>query len=177
MKTKNIKTILEDSISKQIKSLEELKNNMEITFLATLEIKDVGTCNKGALSHLENGITTIYIIKSDEKIDYTTVSKERKNLTEKKFQMAEINDTNWKDDKNKENCVYVGRSGKIKERLGQHLFLERETTYALRLKKLFKRGKIFIDLYQCENESNEVQIFEDLLWDYYKPLFGKQGKK
>ncbi len=72
--------------------------------------------------------------------------------------MSRVIKNNWT--VNKDNCLYVGRSDDITSRLKQHLFLERPSTYALRLKKLLGMGKITIEIYKFDNNSKEVQIFE-----------------
>lgn len=47
-------------------------------------------------------------------------------------------------------------------------------TYALHLKQWFKE-QIEIEVYKTKNEY--LQLFEDIMWDIYKPLLGKRGKK
>ena len=125
----------------------------------------------------QKGETSIYIIKSENKYNIAKIKAARNDL--KDYEISRINEENF--ECNKENCLYIGRSDDIKNRLKQHLFLERKTTYAMRLKQLLKQGKITIEVYNFgyieKNQNREIQIYEDLLWRHYQPLLGRQGAK
>ena len=109
----------------------------------------------------------------------------------KKISLCRINDTDkWEETKSGEPvCLYVGSSKDIKQRLKEHLFLCKQNTYAMHLKEWFDNKthitiyiwdfkKFFENKNVNEEESLEhLQNIEDLLWNHYKPLFGRQGKK
>lgn len=168
---------LKKLISDKIQYLEKVKLKIDATPLKPIDIDDLKKYDESQFpSDLpKQGETTIYIIKSDTNPSYDKINKKRNGLAEEGYQMPRVSEENW--DHNKENCLYTGRSNDIKSRLKQHLFLERKSTYALRLKKLLETGKITIEIYKFGNDSKEVQIFEDLLWEHYRPLFGRQGSK
>lgn len=171
----NIK--LKNLISAKIEYLEKLKLKIDATYLKPIEIDDLEKYDESQfpLALPQKGDTTIYIIKTNTNLDHNKINKKRNDLAKEGYQMSRVIGENW--DNNKENCLYAGRSNDIKSRLKQHLFLERKSTYALRLKKLLKKGQITIEIYKFGNDSKEVQIFEDLLWEHYRPLFGRQGSK
>ena len=49
-------------------------------------------------------------------------------------------------------------------------------TYAMHLSKWWECGPITVTYYKVE-EDKCLQLFEDILWNYYKPVLGRQGKK
>lgn len=137
---------------------------------------------------------TIYIFFVDEfpyKKEY--IEDEFKKLKEpkdrkRKFSLCRINETkNWDDVESKKNiCLYVGSSEDILQRLREHLFLLEcyPDTYAMHLATWFKKDisihiKIwgFNDFLSGKEDLDYLQYIEDLLWNHYEPLFGRQGKK
>ena len=79
--------------------------------------------------------------------------------------------------KNKENCLYVGSSHNLKKRIEEHLGSGGSSkTYAMHLSKWWECGSITVTYYKVE-EDKCLQLFEDILWNYYKPVLGRQGKK
>ncbi|GHU11635.1 hypothetical protein FACS1894151_11330 [Spirochaetia bacterium] len=84
---------------------------------------------------------------------------------------------------NKAVCLYVGSSEDISQRLKEHLFWCNPNTYAMHLENWFPNDvSITIDtwnFWEFLNGENpdHLQNIEDILWNHYKPLFGRQGKK
>jgi len=85
--------------------------------------------------------------------------------------------------KNKSVCLYVGSSDGIRQRLKEHLFLCNSSAYAMHLEKWFDPNLTITihtwGFYEFLNgeHSDYIQNIEDILWNHYKPLFGRQGKK
>lgn len=99
------------------------------------------------------------------------------------------------------NCLYVGSSKKLKSRLREHCDDNTKGPYAMhigswknwshlkelkeleKLKKLkeLEDGQIIIKILKLENQKEyipeQIQFYEDVLWDYYKPLLGRRGSK
>ena len=89
--------------------------------------------------------------------------------------MCRFNENNFSE--NKENCLYVGSSHNLKKRIEEHLGVGGSSkTYAMHLSKWWKDGLITLTYYKVE-EDKCLQLFEDILWNYYKPILGRQGKK
>ena len=110
----------------------------------------------------------------------------QKLVNEKKIALCRINETSaeWENVKSNKNvCLYVGSSKNIRQRLKEHLFLCNPNTYAMHLEKWFNTNlPITINIWDfygfLNGENSEyLQNIEDLLWNKYKPLFGRQGKK
>jgi hypothetical protein len=117
-----------------------------------------------------------------------------KSLGGKKISLCRINDSDkWEDvNSNKTVCLYVGSSEEIHQRLKEHLFECNPTTYAMHLDTWFEKKDLpitiniwdFSGFLKKDEDSNDedsnsdyLQNIEDLLWNHYKPLFGRQGKK
>jgi len=106
---------------------------------------------------------------------------------EKQVSLCRINETSpeWENvQSNKTVCLYVGSSNDISQRLKEHLFLCNSNTYAMHLEKWFKTDLAitiytwdFNDFLNSEENKNHLQNIEDILWNHYKPILGKQGKK
>jgi hypothetical protein len=178
VKTKNdLQNKINDLISSEIDRLKQVKSMINITSLEVIEIQSISNYSLEQFSTIlpKKGTITIYVIKSNSKLNIEELNKKRDFWFDKGYQMSKVNNENL--NSNKENCLYVGQSKNIADRLKQHLFLSRKSTYALRLDKLLEKGSILVEIYGFNNKPNEVQIFEDLLWNHYRPLLGKQGKK
>ena len=117
--------------------------------------------------------------------------------------LSRYNEENFKDNGkvNLLNCLYVGSSEKLKSRLRQHCDDNPKGPYAMHigswknwshlkelkelevLKELkeLKDGQIEIFILKLENKKEyfpeQIQFYEDVLWDYYKPLLGRRGSK
>ena len=96
------------------------------------------------------------------------------------------------------NCLYVGSSKKLKSRLREHCDDNTKGPYAMHigswknwshLKELeelevleeLKDGQIIVKILKLENQKEyipeQIQFYEDVLWDSYKPLLGRRGSK
>ncbi len=150
------------------------------------------------LTGLNNDSQTIYMFFMDsfpyekKKIeDKFNETKELEKLKGNKLSLCRINDSGkWENAKNGEQvCLYVGSSKNIKKRLKEHLFCCNKESYAMHLDTWFyendkeKHITIYIwdfsNFFDCDNNKNleYLQTIEDLLWNNYEPLFGRQGKK
>ena len=79
----------------------------------------------------------------------------------------------------KDGCLYVGSSQNLISRLEQHLTAKNKTVYALHLSEWFPQDEelTLIVIKVKNHDSTKMQKYEDFLWNHYKPLLGKQGKK
>jgi len=188
METKNIKTIIKDSIPSLVESLEQLKNNVNLQTLGEpIIIKNKKELEAfkhedSKLNHLQNKCNIIYLIKVENKNNYSNIVEEFFKFKNKK----EFNTCREKNGNNWVNCnekyLYVGSCKEnIKSRLMQHFGFKSKSTYALHLNEWwdFERfGGIEIIINEVLYLNNDaLQVCEDILWDYYKPILGKQGKK
>ena len=103
--------------------------------------------------------------------------------------LSKYNEENFKGNVKEDllNCLYVGSSKKLKSRLREHCDDKRKGPYALHIGswknwlplKELKAGQIKILKLENQNEyfPDQIQFYEDVLWDYYKPLLGRRGSK
>ena len=125
-----------------------------------------------------------------KKEDVDKIFKEEtpKSANGKKISLCRINDSDkWKNvNSNETACLYVGSSEEIHKRLKEHLFECEPTTYAMHLDTWFEKKDLPITiniwdfsefLKDEKSDTDYLQTIEDLLWNHYKPLFGRQGKK
>jgi hypothetical protein len=106
---------------------------------------------------------------------------------EKNISLCRINEKSLKWEKVKKNetvCLYVGSSKKIQQRLKEHLFLCKKNSYAMHLEAWLKKEDLPITIniwdfsvFLKDEDPDYLQTIEDLLWNHYQPLFGRQGKK
>lgn len=181
------KISMEDELKKLIKNeinhLDNIKENIKINKLSRITIAADSLKNYKVNMDLPSIQKAIYIITSDVQIKINEVEQKFNNIKkedefkEKKYKrgMCRIN----KDNKKNYKCLYVGSSQnyRIKSRLMQHLGFGPISTFSLHFNEWWEQGEIFIDIYEIQNGKKELQLFEDLLWEKYKPLFGRQGKK
>lgn len=162
--------LIKGGIEKEIKELNAALKSVNIKKEKELTL-DVIRVNSFDLD-LSSKKSFLYIIKSVNQIDKDIA----KNIRNKKYgyAMCRVND-NF--DINQDNCLYVGSSHNIKKRIIEHLGLGGSPkTYAMHLREWWDYGLITIEIYSVENDKY-LQLYEDILWDYYKPLLGRQGKK
>ena len=163
--------IIKEGIKEEMKSLNSILENVHIKELEPIRI-DI---SKEELNlNLPAKKSFIYVIKSVKSIKQKCIVDgiESKKQT---FAMCRIND-NFSI--NKENCLYVGSSHNIVKRISEHLGLGGSAkTYAMHLKEWWNNGAVIVELYSVEDSDKCLQLYEDLLWDYYKPILGRQGKK
>jgi hypothetical protein len=124
---------------------------------------------------MKNG-KAIYIFSSKQKPDTN-----KKNKLANEYKLSQEN-KGAQGDKPRDStyCLYVGSSKKIRDRLKVHLgIVENKTNYALHLRQWWPDAKVTITVFQFGEEvcQNDMQQMEDLLWNKYKPLFGKPGPK
>jgi len=169
-------------IQKEISYLQSITINVKQP--RKIKIEDIKNFDKNLFEDLAsfNGLA-IYIITINTDFEDFDLNKIKENFkiikNEKQIAMCRLNEKNWGNTQNK--CLYVGSSKEIIKRLKEHLGInEAKKTYALHLNKWWGKENINIDIYEFDNNENnekDVQTFEDLLWEEYKPLFGRQGKK
>ena len=176
--------LLRNLISEYILKLEKNRNSIKIKSLGkpikfnTSKIIE----NEEKILLIEKKPFVIYIIRTNEKITYEIALNGYKSIKSKGFGPFRVNDEKkdnhfdyWKTQFG-EQCLYVGSSKDIRKRLKEHLGLIGKTTFSLHLSEWYKNKVITVELYEVSNEE-EMHLYEDLLWDEYKPLLGKQGRR
>ena len=117
---------------------------------------------------------------------FTKDTVERIKEDKKEISLCRINKNSeeWKKVKrNKSVCLYVGSSENIAQRLKEHLFLCSQSTYAMHLRAWFPTNlAITVNIWDfhdflIDEDPDDLQRIEDILWNHYQPLFGRQGKK
>ena len=115
--------------------------------------------------------------------------------------LSRYNEENFEDKVKSLYCLYVGSSKKLKSRLREHCDDNTKGPYAMHigswknwshLKELKEQkvleelkeledGQIIIKILKLENQKEyipeQIQFYEDVLWDSYKPLLGRRGSK
>lgn len=164
-------------IEKYICDLQAIKNNINACYINTIKMNTSNDSkNTELLKSIKNNVPMIYIIKTKEKIDIEEVKNAKKDLKAQGFGMFRINYKKINNESNQSKYLYVGSSQKLRDRLKQHLGLISKTTFALHLKEWWKNREIEIEIYEIKDSDN-MQLYEDLLWQKYKPIFGREGKK
>ena len=177
MKRTDINNELKILVEQYICELEVIKNHINVCYINTIKMNTSNDSeNIELLKTIKNNVPMIYIIKTNEKIDIEEVKKEKERLTADGFGMFRINYEKINNESNQSKYLYVGSSKKLRDRLKQHLGLTSKTTFALHLKEWWTDKKIEIELYEIKDCDN-MQLYEDLLWQKYKPIFGREGKK
>ena len=186
-----MKELLEKLLDNHIAELKQIRKHVNITPLDTVLKFNTSenNINKGKIEQIKRKEFLIYVIKTKEKLTYEEAVKGYDKLKEEGYGAFRVKDEEnekhfkyWKN-KTGEKCLYVGSSQDIRKRLKEHLGIMNnkgeligKTTYALHLSAWFINKKISIELYEAYNKE-EMQLFEDLLWDEFKPLLGKKGRK
>lgn len=119
----------------------------------------------------------LFFVGKNFKFDLAEYSRAKGN-----YQMArcpEEKDLKERKDEVKDGCLYVGSSQNLISRLEQHLTAKSKTVYALHLSEWFPQDEeLRLIVIKMKNQDAEkMQKYEDYLWNHYKPLLGKQGKK
>jgi hypothetical protein len=131
------------------------------------------------------GKNIIYFIITDElPFEYVDIQNkfiELKSKSKKNYHVSKINDEIlWKRDLNI-YYLYIGsKEYDAKLRFKQHLGLEIKSrqTYSMYLKDWWPENKkLYVNYFEFGEKisADSLQIIEDLLWEKYKPLFGKKG--
>lgn len=140
---------------------------------------------------INNDNCGIYIFFCDDKVKEIIKNsypkrKKEKNQAEYKM-LSRYNKKNFED--NLLNCLYVGSSKELKSRLREHCDDNPKGPYAMHIGSWknwmpleeLKDGQIKIKILKLENQNEyipeQIQFYEDVLWDYYKPLLGRRGSK
>ena len=164
--------VIKEGIKKEIEALNSILENVNIKKIESFVIDPLK--EKKLNLNLPKGESFIYIIKSIKPIEQQIIIKGIEEGKKKDFAMCRINDNFGV---NKENCLYVGSSHDIVKRLQEHIGIGGyQKTYAMHLAKWWEYGPITIEIYSV-GDNEYLQLFEDILWDYYKPILGRQGKK
>ena len=119
----------------------------------------------------------LFFVDKNFKFDLAEYSRAKCN-----YQMARCpreEDLEERKNKVKDGCLYVGSSQNLISRLEQHLTAKSKIVYALHLSEWFPQDEELrlIVIKMKNQDAKKMQKYEDYLWDYYKPLLGKQGKK
>lgn len=173
------KILIKELLDKYILELQDVAKNVEIHKIATLDMvisKHEAVLNK--INDLVDDKNIIYIIKTNEDFPIKEIEKIKENLKKDGYAVFRINKDNIKNyvGVNSDKYLYVGSSKEVKKRLKEHLGFGYKSTFSLHLNKWFENKKIQIELYKVANDKN-LQLFEDLLWENYKPFLGRQGRK
>jgi hypothetical protein len=94
--------------------------------------------------------------------------------------MPELKNTNWTGNHAYGYCLYVGSCReKANSRIKEH-FDKRSKTYGLHLSEWWSRKKpikMFVLVFKENFNKGYLSWIEDILWETYKPLFGKKGPR
>jgi hypothetical protein len=187
--------IIEEGIDKKMKDLREvqsllsqksfLKGQPKTILFADLNGEDARKITpkqlKERYTYLRDMEKVIYIVSAPcfpySLTDINNFKKQKKITA-----LARINDTShWNYQEGKESkCLYVGSSHDIASRVIQHFWKCTKGTFALHLiewKWWKKKSDVQIDIWDASKITSDIylQIIEDIVWDKYKPLFGKEG--
>lgn len=164
--------IIKKHIIEEIKNLNSILENINIKKLEPIEI--IPTKEVMLNLNLPKGESFIYVIKSVKPIEQQSLVSGIKSK-KKDFAMCRIN-KNFNE--NIENCLYVGSSHNIIKRLQEHLGIDDSAkTYAMHLAEWWEYGPIIMEIYKVEDSDKCLQLYEDILWEHYRPILGRQGKK
>jgi hypothetical protein len=198
---RKLDALLKDGVLEQIMRMEstctlELSENFDWSTLKKPNFKkEYGEFNKDD--------SAVYIIsapgfslekKSEVDIKFSELTGKLDKKPDKEIALARINDDNWNrdrgnQDRNKGDCLYVGSSRDVLPRIRNHLGKNVKggqgytTTYALHLAdwiwEINPGQKVLVDIWKLNLDENSpyLQIIEDILWDHYRPLFGRRGEK
>lgn len=79
------------------------------------------------------------------------------------------------------SCIYVGSSGKIHQRIKEHLGYGAKGTYSLQLSAWATSLGLDLELrcaqYPANTPPDVLQVLEDALWSQLRPMFGRQGAR
>lgn len=166
----------------------------------TIDFKEIYT-DEGKLkrnpfkNNINNVNCGIYIFFCDDKVKEiikNSYPKRKKEKNQDEYKMlSKYNEENFEDNvkENLLNCLYVGSSKELKSRLREHCDDNPKGPYAMHIGswknwlplKELKDGQIKIFILKLENQNEyfpeQIQFYEDVLWDYYKPLLGRRGSK
>jgi len=156
---------------------------IKINSLKTYTITDL----EKDFQNIENDYVLYIFSSNDFKLSHQEVKQLFQNLKQKNatYHISKINEEIFWSKKSKESILYVGSKEKnIKKRIKEHLGLNgsSRSTYSLYLKDWWPDNtSLVIKIWQLEsvfgknNKYEMMNIIEDLIWDEYRPMFGKRG--
>lgn len=177
MEKNDLITILKSQKKEELKFLNALdfENDLESPKKITGNQKKI----EDEIKRFDKNEWAIYLFFVDKnfKFDLAEYSRVKYN-----YQMARCpreEDLEERKNEVKDGCLYVGSSQNLISRLEQHLTAKSKTVYALHLSEWFPQDEELrlIVIKMKNQDAKKMQKYEDYLWDYYKPLLGKQGKK
>ncbi len=164
-------------VEKYIDELQIIKSNINVKYVSTLKINTSDESrNINVLNTIQNNIPMIYIIRTKENISIEEIEAAKEKLKAEGFGMFRINCKTINNKPNQTKCLYVGSSKKLRDRLKQHIGITSKSTYALHLSEWWKNKEIEIEIYEVV-DFNNMQLYEDCLWEKNKPILGREGKK
>lgn len=171
------KEILEAERKKEMEFLKALDWKADLDLENPIKFHGTVKAVTGGIKSLGEKQWAVYLFFTSDKysFDIEEYSKAKGN-----FQMARCpSDIESARKENKENCLYAGSSQNVKSRLVQHLTKKSKSVYALHLSEwLPEDEEITIEIIKMKGEDpQKMQKYEDYLWNHYRPLLGKQGRK
>ena len=164
-------------VEKYINELQIIKSHINVKYISTLKINTSDESrNINVLNTIQNNIPMIYIIRTKENISIEEIEAAKEKLKAEGFGMFRINCKTINNKPNQTKCLYVGSSKKLRDRLKQHIGITSKSTYALHLSEWWKNKEIEIEIYEVV-DFNNMQLYEDCLWEKNKPILGREGKK
>ena len=166
--------------SQKKNELDFLKNlNFENDLEILKEISGNRTKIEAEIKQFDKNEWAIYLFFAGENFKFDLAEYSR---TKGNYQMARCpgeEDLEKRKGEAKDRCLYVGSSQNLSLRLEQHLTAKNKTVYALHLSEWFPQDEelTLIVIKVKNHDSTKMQKYEDFLWNHYKPLLGKQGKK
>jgi len=124
----------------------------------------------------------VYVIRTEE-TDAEALYGMFNKFKKKEKDAFRLSSTNEKIRKKKfKQVIYVGTSsrgmGSFKDRLREHLGIIGPKVYSLQLAHWLQPcpAKIHVEVFPIEDSKKGILYdFENALWDFYEPLFGKKG--
>lgn len=190
MNISDLQEIISDKKKEYFEKIENFCKEDEIKKFKTVTIDFNEISDEEKLkTKINNDDCGIYIFFCDNNVK--DIIKEFYPKSKKGENYSKYNEENFEDKvkENPLNCLYVGSSEELKSRLRQHCDDKLKGPYAmhigswnnwLTLEEL-KAGQIIIKILKLENKNEyfpeQIQFYEDVLWDYYKPLLGRRGPK
>jgi hypothetical protein len=195
--------IIEKGIDKKMKDLTKLKSLLNEKSLLSEKPNIVFF---DAFNREDAGKITAAKLKKDSKFEYMDAIQKavyvvsapdfpysREEINDNKGAFKKLKETtalprisdesHWNHQEGKSpKCLYVGSSRNIASRVIQHFWKCAKGTYSLHLiewdwwKEKDKAQIAVWDASEITDDSH-LQIIEDIVWNEYKPLFGKAGKK
>ena len=125
----------------------------------------------------------VYVIRTEELSDskmYGMYNDFKERIKNDEFRLSSNNEDFRTKDFNQ--VLYVGTSSRgmssFKRRLREHLGIVGPKIYSLQLGRWFqpRTATIHVEVFPIsDDEKGILYDFENALWDFYEPLFGKKG--